>query len=146
MTQAVPCRVARRKRIRGRKTSTSLIFRRCAAAICSCLGCDQRQNQSVAPVAAGAVDGFSVMFGRTPPPPSRYLPGCAEDARFALIQHVERCARHAGGGEFRAHHKNHAIHARCEAGDIVRRHHRGGVFVCDDVEPVWLLNLPRPEM
>ncbi len=51
----------------------------------------------------------------------------AEHFGFALIQHVERGVRHARGGVFGADYKDDAVHARGEAGDVVRRHDRRGV-------------------
>ena len=46
MNQTGPRRVARLKRIRGRKTSIPKSFRRYVAPMCSCFGSDRTQNHS----------------------------------------------------------------------------------------------------
>src|SRR5262249_41297737 len=68
VTLTLPLRVGRAKRIRGLNTSTPSCCRRCPAAMCSCLGCERRQNQATVDparsvVISGALGAFACNIG-----------------------------------------------------------------------------------
>ena len=61
VTQTTPWRVALLNLIRGQKTVTSSSKRRCAAAMCSCLGCDRKQYQAGSALASCGLCGIGVL-------------------------------------------------------------------------------------
>src|SRR6266568_8154335 len=64
VTQAAPWRVGRGKRMRGLKTSICPKRRNWLAAMCSCLGCERRQNQATRASAPGTSGGRQLAGGR----------------------------------------------------------------------------------